>query len=116
LLCLLGEAGDTSEEKVWQGVTDPGFRSDWEKVVRPRRLLGAHTSLMGTSQVLGTEQPRLMDIIDRAIIDALRRHGHADPGVSASSELLDWLDSLQSDIQGNPRRNDRRRVPRRGGR
>jgi hypothetical protein len=99
LLCLLGEAGDTSEEKVWQGVTDPGFRSDWEKVVRPRRLLGAHTSLMGTSQVLGTEQPRLMDIIDRAIIDALRRHGHADPGVSASSELLDWLDSLQSDIR-----------------
>ena len=57
LLCLLGEAGDESEELVWQNVSEGDVRRDWEGVVRHRRLLGAHMSLMGTTPVLGREQP-----------------------------------------------------------
>lgn len=99
LLCLLGESGDSNEESVWQNVSDAEFRGDWEGAIRPRRILGAHTSLMGTSQVLGTDQPNLIDIIDGAIVDALKRHGLTDPGIRASSELLNWMGGLDSDIR-----------------
>ena len=46
LLCLLGEAGDETEQEVWAAIHDRDLRDNGEQIIRPRRLLGAHMSLM----------------------------------------------------------------------
>jgi len=99
LLCLLSEAGDEIEERVWASVTDPDLRSEWERAIRPRKLLGAHISLMGAVAVVGTRQPRLVDLIDRAVIDALARHGMNDPGIGAGAEVLRTFEDLAPNIR-----------------
>jgi hypothetical protein len=100
LLCLLGEAGEDTEEEVWTAIHDHELRDRGQGIIRPRRLLGAHMSLMGTAAVLGSEQPRLVDLIDEAVVEALERHGHPDPGISAGSEVLSTFAGLDAGIRG----------------
>lgn len=99
LLCLLGEIDATQREVVWNAVSDADLRASWQRVVMPRRLLSAHLSLMGTSVVAGNRQPSLVDLLDAAVIQALGRHGLADPGIRASAEIFDNLGRLQPAIR-----------------
>ncbi len=99
LLCLLTETDGNAGDEVWQAVGDSGLREMWERTVRPRRLLGAHLSLMGTATRVGEKQPQLLGLIDTAIIEALARRGLSDPGLRASSEVFDTYSRLNAAIR-----------------
>ncbi len=88
LLSLLGDADGATKEKTWGAVGDSGMRSEWESLIRPRRVLGAQLSLMGTAPVLGAQQPKLVELIDRAVVGALTARGMNDPGIGAGAEVL----------------------------
>jgi len=99
LLCLLGESGDETEAEVWSNVSHPELRETWEKVIRPRRLLRAHMTLMGTGSAVGGEHSRLVDLIDDAIVKGLESEGIEDPGIRAGDEVLDWFGKLDPAIR-----------------
>ena len=100
LLCLLGEVGDDKEAEIWANVGDNDMREQWETVVRPRRILGAHLSLMGTTPGIGGHSP-LVQYIDNAIRDALLRHGITDSSITASDEIIGWFRELDPQIQAS---------------
>jgi hypothetical protein len=101
LLCLLGESGEETEAEVWSNVSEPELRADWEGSISARRLLGAHMSLMGTAPSFGSEHPRLIDLIDRAVSEALERHGISDSSIGAGDEIIQWFHTLEPQIRAS---------------
>jgi hypothetical protein len=107
LASLLGEQPDTTEQEIWDVVSDGDIQNERFQI-QPKRLLPVVFSLRGEGGQSGALERSLLDIIARETAKSWELQRHSHPGlpilkVTTDDDLLEWYrncgEGLRSDIE-----------------